>query len=92
MRVPYGRAGMLANSLARPLAERGFQVLIQSTRGTLGSDGPFDQLRREREDDLDTLDWVIKQPWFGESMILYGPTSASSSGPSPTPYHPRSRP
>jgi len=74
IRVPYGRAGMLGNSMARPLAERGFQVLIQSTRGTFGSDGPFDPLRREREDGLDTLDWVIKQSWFGESMILYGPS------------------
>ncbi|SEH03959.1 hypothetical protein SAMN05444920_1504 [Nonomuraea solani] len=72
IRVPYGRAGMIAGPMARPLAERGFQVLIQSTRGTFGSDGPFDPLRREREDGLDTLDWVIKQPWFGDSMILYG--------------------
>ncbi|MET8977060.1 CocE/NonD family hydrolase [Streptomyces sp. NPDC004539] len=74
VRVPYGRAGLLGNSMARPLAERGFQVLIQSTRGTFGSDGPFDPLRREREDGLDTLDWVIAQPWFGESMILFGPS------------------
>ncbi|MGP3960765.1 CocE/NonD family hydrolase [Nonomuraea sp. 3N208] len=72
IRIPYGRAGMIAGPMVRPLAERGFQVLIQSTRGTFGSDGPFDPLRREREDGLDTLDWVIKQPWFGESMILYG--------------------
>ncbi|TMR93167.1 CocE/NonD family hydrolase, partial [Nonomuraea basaltis] len=72
LRIPYGRAGITAGPMARPLAERGFQVLIQSTRGTFGSDGPFDPLRREREDGLDTLDWVIKQPWFGESMILYG--------------------
>ncbi|MEV4112695.1 CocE/NonD family hydrolase [Nonomuraea sp. NPDC049695] len=72
IRAPYGRAGMTADPMARPLAERGFQVLIQSTRGTFGSEGPFDPLRREREDGLDTLDWVIKQPWFGESIILYG--------------------
>jgi uncharacterized protein len=72
VRVPYGRAGIVATQTARPLAERGYQVLVQSTRGTFGSDGPFDPLRREREDGLDTLDWVVKQPWFGESMILIG--------------------
>jgi putative CocE/NonD family hydrolase len=72
VRAPYGRAGLTADPMARPLAERGFQVLIQSTRGTFGSGGHFDPLRQEREDGLDTLDWVIKQPWFGESMILYG--------------------
>lgn len=70
LRTPYGRRG--GPQMLRPLAERGFQVLVQSTRGTFGSDGPFDPMRREREDGLDTLDWVIKQPWFGESMVLYG--------------------
>ncbi|MER5756102.1 CocE/NonD family hydrolase [Streptomyces sp. NPDC002088] len=74
IRVPYGRAGATAGPMVRPLAERGFQVLIQSTRGTFGSDGPWDPLRREREDGLDTIDWVIRQPWFGESMILHGPS------------------
>src|SRR5436853_3773018 len=58
VRVPYGRTGIVATQTARPLAERGYQVLVQSTRGTFGSDGPLDPLRREREDGLDTLDWV----------------------------------
>jgi hypothetical protein len=72
VRIPYGRTGLVAAQTARPLAERGFQVLVQSTRGTVGSDGPFDPLRREREDGLDTLDWVVKQPWFGEAIVLVG--------------------
>ncbi|KOU73282.1 X-Pro dipeptidyl-peptidase [Streptomyces sp. MMG1533] len=72
LRIPYGRAGMAAGPMVRPLAERGFQVLIQSTRGTFGSGGVFDPFRHEREDGLDTLEWVIKQPWFGESMVLFG--------------------
>ncbi|GAA3222933.1 CocE/NonD family hydrolase [Nonomuraea helvata] len=72
VRVPYGRTGMIASQTARPLAERGFQVLVQSTRGTFGSDGPFDPMRCEREDGLDTMDWVVKQPWFGDSMVLVG--------------------
>jgi hypothetical protein len=72
IRTPYGRAGMIAAQAARPLAERGFQVLIQSTRGTFGSGGDFDPMRREREDGLDTLEWVIKQPWFAGSIVLVG--------------------
>ena len=39
LRTPYGRRGLFAVGMARPLAERGFQVLIQSTRGTFGSGG-----------------------------------------------------
>jgi putative CocE/NonD family hydrolase len=72
IRSPYGRAGVFGNQLARPLAERGFQVLIQSTRGGFGSGGDFDPLRTEREDGLATIDWVIRQPWFGDAMVLYG--------------------
>src|SRR5437016_4398680 len=36
LRTPYGRRGPFGVGMARPLAERGFQVLIQSTRGTFG--------------------------------------------------------
>ena len=71
-RSPYGRRGLLGSAMARPLAERGFQVLIQSTRGTFGSGGIFDPFRSEREDGLATLEWVVKQPWFGGTMMLAG--------------------
>jgi putative CocE/NonD family hydrolase len=72
LRSPYGRRGGIAAGMARPLAERGFQVLMQSTRGTFGSGGEFDPFRHEREDGLATLEWVVKQPWFGGSIVLAG--------------------
>ncbi|MFC3493401.1 CocE/NonD family hydrolase [Glycomyces rhizosphaerae] len=74
IRTPYGRAGLFGKAMVIPFAERGFQVLVQSTRGGFGSGGVFDPLRQEREDGLDTLDWVIAQPWFGEAMVLFGPS------------------
>jgi putative CocE/NonD family hydrolase len=72
LRSPYGRRGLIAAGAVRPLAERGFQVLIQSTRGTCGSGGTFDPMRREREDGLATLGWLVRQPWFGGSIVLFG--------------------
>ena len=72
VRSPYGRRGFFSATLARPLAERGAQVLMQSTRGGFGSGGAFNPLRCEREDGLDTVDWVLKQPWFGGSIVLHG--------------------
>jgi putative CocE/NonD family hydrolase len=72
IRSPYGRAGLFAAMMVRPLAERGYQVLIQSTRGGFGSGGVMDPLRQEREDGLDTLDWLVKQEWLGEAIVLFG--------------------
>jgi putative CocE/NonD family hydrolase len=72
IRSPYGRRGTFAAMLARPLAERGYQVLIQSTRGGFGSGGTMDPMRQEREDGLATLDWLVKQPWLGDAVVLFG--------------------
>lgn len=72
IRTPYGRRGLFGAMMARPLAERGFQVLLQSTRGGFGSGGTFDPLRQERADGLATLDWLVRQPWFGGSIVLVG--------------------
>ncbi len=74
LRSPYGRRGLIGTGMARPLAERGYQVLMQSVRGTFGSGGTFDPMRQERGDGLATLDWVVKQPWFGGSIVLIGPS------------------
>jgi len=70
IRSPYGRGG-LGQILARPLAERGYQVLVQSVRGGFGSGGTFDPMRQEREDGLATLDWLVRQPW-SDAIVLYG--------------------
>ena len=72
IRTPYGHRGIFATLLARPLAERGYQVLIQSTRGGFGSGGTLDPMRQERADGLATLDWLIDQPWSGDSIVLFG--------------------
>jgi putative CocE/NonD family hydrolase len=72
IRSPYGRQGAFGMALARPLAERGFQVIMQSCRGGFGSGGTFAPMRQEREDGLATLDWLVKQPWSGDSIVLMG--------------------
>jgi len=60
IRTPYGRGRMLSSGLVRPLAERGFQVILQSARGTFGSGGTFEPMRNEREDGVATLEWIVK--------------------------------
>jgi putative CocE/NonD family hydrolase len=75
VRTPYGRRGALSAFLfARPFAERGFPVFVQSCRGTFGSGGVFTPMVHEREDGIDTVRWVREQPWFTGTLATTGPS------------------
>ena len=71
VRTPYGR-GTLYSAIAELFAARGYQVVLQSVRGTFGSEGAFEPLRHEREDGLDTLAWLEAQPWFSPNVGMLG--------------------
>ncbi|WP_344874936.1 CocE/NonD family hydrolase [Allokutzneria multivorans] len=71
VRTPYGRKGFGA-VFARVCAERGFQVVITSVRGTFGSTGDFRAMRHERGDGLATIEWITAQPWFDGTLALAG--------------------
>ncbi len=72
IRSPYGRAGLAGILFAAPLARRGFQVFIQSTRGTFGSGGQFRPFTGEREDGLATVAWLRDQPWCDGQVSMTG--------------------
>jgi uncharacterized protein len=74
VRCPYGRRGFFGLIFARLYAERGFQVVIQSTRGTFGSGGPFDPFGTEHDDGLATIEWIKQQPWFNGMLATNGPS------------------
>jgi putative CocE/NonD family hydrolase len=73
VRCPYGRRGPFGLLFGRLFAERGFQVVVQSVRGTFGSGGtlsPFD----EHDDGLATVAWLKEQPWYPGSFMTTGPS------------------
>jgi uncharacterized protein len=72
IRSPYGRAGFAGMVFAAPLARRGFQVFIQSTRGTFGSGGQFRPFLHEQEDGLATVAWLRAQPWCDGRVAMTG--------------------
>jgi uncharacterized protein len=72
MRCPYGRRQL--GIVGTLFAERGYQCVIQSCRGTFGSGGEWIPFRNERADGRDTLDWVAAQPWFGGKLATFGPS------------------
>jgi uncharacterized protein len=72
VRSPYGRRQI--GFLGRLFAERGYQCVIQSCRGTFGSGGVFDPFRHERADGLATLEWLASEPWFTGAVGTFGPS------------------
>jgi hypothetical protein len=72
LRTPYGRRqwGMLG----RLFSERGYQVVIQSCRGTFGSGGDLVPFRNEEADGRATLAWIAGQPWFDGKLATFGPS------------------
>lgn len=72
VRTPYGRGFPFSLSSAQLIAERGFHVLLQSCRGTFGSGGDFDPMRREAGDGQDTVAWLRGQDWFDGRLATYG--------------------
>jgi putative CocE/NonD family hydrolase len=71
IRSPYGRGDQFRD-LALILAERGFQVLLQSCRGTGGSGGSFHVSFQEERDGADTIRWLEGQPWYCGKLALLG--------------------
>ena len=74
VRTPYGRRGLLSSLLLGPLARRGFQVFVQSTRGTFGSGGQFRPFQTEPQDGAATLAWLREQPWCDGRVASTGPS------------------
>ncbi|HST96099.1 MAG TPA: CocE/NonD family hydrolase [Geodermatophilus sp.] len=72
IRLPYGRAGLFAHIFVAPFARRGFQVFVQSTRGTFGSGGHFRPFTTEHDDGLVTLAWLREQSWCDGRVATTG--------------------
>jgi putative CocE/NonD family hydrolase len=70
IRSCYGRSAF--KLIAVLFAERGLQVVLQSCRGTFGSEGVFRPFFDEQDDGADTVEWIERQPWFSGQLSLWG--------------------
>jgi len=81
VRCPYGRGFPYALVTSQLYAERGYHVVLQSTRGTFGSGGTFVPGANEARDAQDAVAWLRTQDWFDGRLATAGAaTSASPSG------------
>jgi hypothetical protein len=82
IRSPYGRelrggpVGLIYGFMLRRLAERGYHIIAQDTRGRYESEGEFDPFTYEVWDGRTTIDWISKQPWFDgtQGVGMTGPS------------------
>ncbi len=76
MRTPYGRNGTLLGAIhnfaAQRFAERGYQVIVQDTRGRFDSEGEFVPFKDEARDGRATCDWIARQEWFDGNLGMWG--------------------
>jgi putative CocE/NonD family hydrolase len=75
IRTPYGRGGPWGVA-ARGFAERGYQVVLQSCRGTFGSGGEI-TFSAEAADGRAAADWIVAQPWSNGDVGTWGPSYLS---------------
>lgn len=79
-RSPYGRRGLVGFQYGQLLAERGFQVLVQSTRGAYGSGGELTPMVCEAADGQATVEWMRRQTWFPGSFGVIGASYMGFAG------------
>jgi putative CocE/NonD family hydrolase len=63
---------LAADTVGEFWASRGYNVVIQGTRGRYKSGGEFYPLLYEEADGRETLQWLARQPWFDGRLGMWG--------------------
>ncbi len=74
VRNPYQTLRSIERVQCGALARLGYACVLQDVRGQLDSEGEWYPIIHEREDGLDTLAWLTKQPWQDGHIGMRGPS------------------
>lgn len=72
-RLPYNKD--LPRVFAFPIEgylEAGYVVVVQDMRGRFASEGEFTLTRDESSDGVETVDWIVNQPWSNGRIGMFG--------------------
>jgi uncharacterized protein len=72
IRTPYDNALPDYVTRARQLADAGYAVALQDTRGRFDSEGVYDPFRHEADDGFDAQEWVGAQAWSNGRVGMVG--------------------
>jgi predicted acyl esterase len=73
-RTPYNRQRDQQEAAAAGFTGRGYAYVAQDWRGQFGSEGTYDTLRAElnENDGYDSVEWIAAQPWCNGKVGLVG--------------------
>lgn len=70
-RLPYNKNNV--GAVGRLLAQRGYIFVVQDCRACYASEGDvFVPIVFEKPDGLDTVDWIVEQPWYDGNLGTWG--------------------
>ena len=79
IRTPYSNHTDPLIARARALANNGYAVALQDTRGRWDSGGDYYPLQGEGVDGYDTQEWIGRQPWSNGKAGMMGAMGAFSA-------------
>ena len=62
-RLPYNKETIVMVGDCFRMAQSGYAVVVQDTRGRFASEGEFNPFFQEPGDGVDTIAWAARQPW-----------------------------
>ena len=81
VRTPYDKdkaEGIIRNKWSDFFLGQGYAVVVQNERGFYLSEGAFDDyLQGARTDGVDTIDWIVSQPWSNGKVGTLGCSSSA---------------
>ncbi|MDR2195490.1 MAG: CocE/NonD family hydrolase [Gallionellaceae bacterium] len=75
IRIPFSNTWwnvLRSDSISRYWAARGYTVVVQGTRGRYRSGGDFYPMKFERQDGIETLQWIARQSWYDGHIGMWG--------------------
>lgn len=72
IRNPYAAILPILAAAASLWTQYGYAVVLQDCRGTGDSAGNWTPFLNERNDGLDTIQWIMKQSWMNGNIGTYG--------------------
>jgi len=75
VRLPYSKSltnVFFSDIVGRMWGEHGYTAVFQGARGRYESGGEYYPLRDERQDGIQTLAWLSRQPWFDGRLGTWG--------------------